>query len=165
MGPRPDGRGRIDELGAEYVEVKRQWGRGRMAAEGWTWPALPQTAADASMGPRPDGRGRHGICLECETNDRRQWGRGRMAAEGHRHFRGCKAAARVNGAAAGWPRKALSRRPTSSQPPTRQWGRGRMAAEGSIGLRAGRVWGARQWGRGRMAAEGRYLCFSVVNWV
>ena len=62
-------------------------------------------------------------------------------------------AIRVNGAAAGWPRKAG--RPFI--PPRLvmlQWGRGRMAAEGAEEQARTRRATARQWGRGRMAAEG-----------
>ena len=59
-----------------------------------------------------------------------QWGRGRMAAEG------CLSPSqtqwpysRVNGAAAGWPRK-VENPVMMLVVALRQWGRGRMAAEG-----------------------------------
>ena len=156
MGPRPDGRGRY-ALGGQGVPAvagvngaaagwprkafqgphggavmaERQWGRGRMAAEGvdksrcislacrcvngaaagWprkgAMPGSPPPPNSASMGPRPDGRGRAGPQLAGAEPPRRQWGRGRMAAEGLRPAEF----------------SPLRRR--------RQWGRGRMAAEGS----------------------------------
>ena len=61
------------------------------------------------MGPRPDGRGRQAQCpgpLIPVTS--------------------------VNGAAAGWPRKASMGRMRVKPIFGRQWGRGRMAAEGAI---------------------------------
>ena len=61
MGPRPDGRGRRG-AGPPLATIEmRQWGRGRMAAEG---------------GVKFDDL----FCLAVL----RQWGRGRMAAEGAR---------------------------------------------------------------------------------
>ena len=76
-----------------------------MAAEGG--PLCVPCAAEllASMGPRPDGRGR-------VVYDSR--------ARGMRSF---------NGAAAGWPRKALAAEIRNAEREL-QWGRGRMAAEG-----------------------------------
>ena len=69
-----------------------QWGRGRMAAEGYEaskrqqgWPLL-------------------------------QWGRGRMAAEGRSCTWSPIRCLRFNGAAAGWPRKA-SCGPQARKPP------------------------------------------------
>ena len=156
--------------------IGRQWGRGRMAAEGLD-PAVSQVAGRL-----------------------RQWGRGRMAAEGAAAEPQSTKDERVNGAAAGWPRKVVSprrshpRHPASMGPRPdgrgrarhadlilavfeRQWGRGRMAAEGTTttatarrpcgvngaaagwprkvltGMAGTTVW-LRQWGRGRMAAEG-----------
>ena len=130
MGPRPDGRGRRGRRPCRGRCGRRQWGRGRMAAEGCStrpppsgaasgvngaaagWPrkdATRQTiphSKNASMGPRPDGRGRSGALPSMAERRPRQWGRGRMAAEG------CAIPTRqrppdhcVNGAAAGWPRK------------------------------------------------------------
>ena len=135
MGPRPDGRGRralraypragkVRQWGRgrmaaegreDLVEVvghrRRQWGRGRMAAEGMYLVIDAERTFPASMGPRPDGRGR----LFAGNLARlivlgRQWGRGRMAAEGNHGGRRCAAPECVNGAAAGWPRKATSAR-------------------------------------------------------
>ena len=63
MGPRPDGRGRLDNARRSLARQKRQWGRGRMAAEGV-------------------GMAGGFIALAM-----RQWGRGRMAAEGLYHDR------------------------------------------------------------------------------
>ena len=112
MGPRPDGRGRSGTTGGQTATLQRQWGRGRMAAEGGTIARMNYIPPVASMGPRPDGRGRqlrrqlfpHCLC-------QRQWGRGRMAAEG---------LATMYDLAGG---------------AGRQWGRGRMAAEGRGGAR------------------------------
>ena len=179
MGPRPDGRGRscsparasrpprsVNGAAAGWprkarhnlvnarIEEGRQWGRGRMAAEGLR-PTPPPP-------PAP----------------RRQWGRGRMAAEGVVPPDHVACLIGVNGAAAGWPRKACPCWYSSSCGRGRQWGRGRMAAEGAIYLQ-NQGWGLwasmgprpdgrgrhmnimmcsafsrRQWGRGRMAAEG-----------
>ena len=106
MGPRPDGRGRIFYLVVGFVVFLRQWGRGRMAAEG---PANLTVAVGATG---------------------RQWGRGRMAAEGDRRSPGFSLARCVNGAAAGWPRK-VTRAAGELADRQRQWGRGRMAAEGT----------------------------------
>ena len=61
----------------------RQWGRGRMAAEGVLAIFSPSRKL------------------------MRQWGRGRMAAEGRMASRISMSAFCVNGAAAGWPRKAV----------------------------------------------------------
>ena len=55
-----------------------------------------------------------------------------MAAEGRTWRRGSARTLRsVNGAAAGWPRKAAARNMAYDLGPERQWGRGRMAAEGA----------------------------------
>ena len=178
MGPRPDGRGRpVSDADLHLPMALRQWGRGRMAAEG-VGAAQPHVEAPASMGPRPDGRGRRrgpggsrrGVWASMGP---RPDGRGRACIE----LQPCYSYLRVNGAAAGWPRKVrgFDSLPTDSE--MRQWGRGRMAAEGARrpptrpesasvnGAAAGwprKVMGAdysymdpmRQWGRGRMAAEG-----------
>ena len=58
MGPRPDGRGRLDDLGVNVEVGRLQWGRDRMAAEGRYIIARRSLQPLASMGPRPDGRGR-----------------------------------------------------------------------------------------------------------
>ena len=82
MGPRPDGRGRwgarthlgggrrvngaatgwprkvLLRSSSTFCDMKRQWGRDRMAAEGPRIRARGAIVAVASMGPRPDGRGR-----------------------------------------------------------------------------------------------------------
>ena len=61
-----------------------QWGRGRMAAEGKYRTAIYPLFIGL------------------------QWGRGRMAAEGLKwQRRGGESATSFNGAAAGWPRKAV----------------------------------------------------------
>ena len=62
----------------------------------------------------------------------RQWGRGRMAAEGGGAGQPLDLVQRVNGAAAGWPRKAELERRGRMWGYSRQWGRGRMAAEGRL---------------------------------
>ena len=180
MGPRPDGRGRSGYLILMIFSLGRQWGRGRMAAEGALGATRPERprgrqwgrgrmaaegyearrqrrgrAHKASMGPRPDGRGRHGQAR-----------------------RGSGAPGRVNGAAAGWPRKGTHTYGFTRLQRWRQWGRGRMAAEGGRRKKCGSMYGhsvngaaagwprkdvgrtqgwrfpRRQWGRGRMAAEG-----------
>ena len=135
MGPRPDGRGRDRPLGRRLGRPIRQWGRGRMAAEG----ASRQTRAS--------------------TTPIRQWGRGRMAAEGRmmwrrfaRHMRA------VNGAAAGWPRKVFGGG-GFVRGILRQWGRGRMAAEGGdvehvLLADRGPSMGPRPDGRGRLCHAG-----------
>ena len=108
MGPRPDGRGRLTKMGsgcaraasvngaaagwprkagerlADFIFwAERQWGRGRMAAEGVLLHDVLVRRGEASMGPRPDGRGKS-LILGAQLDDAhlRQWGRGRMAAEG-----------------------------------------------------------------------------------
>ena len=58
MGPRPDGRGRPIQQVIADAENELQWGRGRMAAEGWAF------------------------ILGAASFHLLQWGRGRMAAEG-----------------------------------------------------------------------------------
>ena len=167
MGPRPDGRGRFTSSSAHMWLIRRQWGRGRMAAEG-----------------------DRGTRISCWMNQR-QWGRGRMAAEGllkaprppvvarvngaaagwprkavplarvHWHARG------VNGAAAGWPRKDLFRQCPKGLNTLRQWGRGRMAAEGWTDpsgctmMRASM--GPRPDGRGRPGLSSRRPCDHGVN--
>ena len=157
--------------------LERQWGRDRMAAEGgggapvrWQGrasmgprpdgrgrsylhsPAL--SASQASMGPRPDGRGRvRGGAVWVASCFVRQWGRDRMAAEGAWYAGAPAAAASVNGAATGWPRKAGRRGATRGSVPrvngaATGWPRKAGAAEPAA------LWGRRQWGRDRMAAEG-----------
>ena len=93
----------VDLSGMGWV---RQWGRGRMAAEGGAQAGRQGRRSLASMGPRPDGRGRLGRKRHGLLGSWRQWGRGRMAAEGKYWLPGCPSAT------------------------SRQWGRGRMAAEG-----------------------------------
>ena len=154
MGPRPSGRGtrlvgamfpfivfRVNGAAAEWprnvlcllydvVGDRRQWGRGRVAAErvrarraggeggrvngaAAEWPrnvsrplSLSLYGLPASMGPRPSGRGTSAVRSSCSRRASwRQWGRGRVAAER-------------------WPRP--SRRTGTGW---RQWGRGRVAAE------------------------------------
>ena len=153
MGPRPDGRGRsATGFWVGCGLLSRQWGRGRMAAEGVI--ADPARNADGmpSMGPRPDGRGRlfrlawarphrtvngaaAGWPRKVQTGEGvhavrfpsmgpRPDGRGRSVAR-----TGISGSPSVNGAAAGWPRKARSLS-ESLRLASRQWGRGRMAAEG-----------------------------------
>ena len=87
------------------LAARRQWGRDRMAAEGYGCGGTNNEVL-ASMGPRPDGRGRARLLKGCSELTERQWGRDRMAAEGPR----------------------LPPRTTSTS--KRQWGRDRMAAEG-----------------------------------
>ena len=160
MGPRPDGRGRVSLRRIEACRL-----------------------ATASMGPRPDGRGRIVQVVWNASLIVRQWGRGRMAAEGLLSCSPCRTCTGVNGAAAGWPRKARAPGRHLQLGRERQWGRGRMAAEGrgarrrrpcvpaaSMGPRPdgrGRAlnraislpsYDRRQWGRGRMAAEGFSPC-------
>ena len=117
--------------------LSRQWGRGRMAAEGERSLGLARDSPPASMGPRPDGRGR--VCPGGPTraSESRQWGRGRMAAEG------------ANAAAT-----AVHRRASMGPRPD---GRGRRHAVGKGAAPVGR-----QWGRGRMAAEGPPLALSPL---
>ena len=131
MGPRPDGRGRMTIDFNTRPSLSRQWGRGRMAAEG----RVPRRPADrvyqASMGPRPDGRGRRNGRVEHRSDlfasmGPRPDGRGRMMPGEWTHPHA-----------------------------TRQWGRGRMAAEGALAAQQAQSgYTLRQWGRGRMAAEG-----------
>ena len=169
MGPRPDGRGRADIWGVSKENMKerqwgrgrmaaegqggrhgrgvvplRQWGRGRMAAEGRPVHHAVRRAAVASMGPRPDGRGRFALALLLRLGSRRQWGRGRMAAEGSHACTAFSTFRCVNGAAAGWPRKAL--RPPSQ----RSW------SNGVNGAAAG-------WPRKGAASPTRRLRRSSVN--
>ena len=82
MGPRPDGRGRMKTGGRPLGGRLRQWGRGRMAAEGGAAQPRRDGRRAASMGPRPDGRGRRQGHSKTTKGLPRQWGRGRMAAEG-----------------------------------------------------------------------------------
>ena len=83
------GRGRMAAEGVRtsqdlYAALERQWGRGRMAAEGARHVRNARAVRAASMGPRPDGRGRLTLLgrEEARKEQERQWGRGRMAAEG-----------------------------------------------------------------------------------
>ena len=128
------GRGRMAAEGAVAARARRQaimrqWGRGRMAAEGGI-ATLTSVGENASMGPRPDGRGRlmYQACLlryATASMGPRPDGRGRYVPYFILSFL--------------W---------------LRQWGRGRMAAEGGGLRRAPRAAPLRQWGRSRMAAEG-----------
>ena len=169
--------------GAHAFKIGRQWGRGRMAAEGIDAFLPGGKLCLASMGPRPDGRGRRRAVGACRRRDqrRRQWGRGRMAAEGSRPplttpasgstaSMGPRPDGRGRMPAASW-----RRRPASASMGPRPDGRGRgicrsggrTAGSASMGPRPdgrGRVKDRlttlhehvlRQWGRGRMAAEGR----------
>ena len=131
MGPRPDGRGRLERsatcrLGTVCVNG---------AATGWPRKAAQQNPAYTAGKLRQWGRdrmaaeGNIGSTLNARL-DKRQWGRDRMAAEG-RH-------------ALGFQRRAWQR----------QWGRDRMAAEGAHSSPRPAAGGRRQWGRDRMAAEG-----------
>ena len=134
MGPRPDGRGRRPALAPSFSGCRRQWGRGRMAAEGAAqrggpvhvhqrqWGrgrmaaegdarhGLGARPAQASMGPRPDGRGRKPGCgsgragVPCVNGAAAGWPRKAVHVPAVSVFMGG-----VNGAAAGWPRKARSR--------------------------------------------------------
>ena len=178
MGPRPDGRGRRSRAGPPTTSIRvngaaagwprkackpqvlyapksasmgpRPDGRGRGISE-----AVSRPARQASMGPRPDGRGRSNTPSYPLSSSWRQWGRGRMAAEGcFTLYAQSMTLASVNGAAAGWPRKAEASSGAHLKC-RRQWGRGRMAAEGRSSMQNLYRTGERQWGRGRMAAEGR----------
>ena len=98
------------------------------------------------MGPRPDGRGREqSVVAPPRIMVPLQWGRGRMAAEGNSlSSRRPESWCRFNGAAAGWPRKAVfmagpprgvliaSMRPRPDgrgrRRPRREAGRGRLAS-------------------------------------
>ena len=132
MGPRPDGRGRRAWIGVLYPARRPFNG----AATGWPRKAgdLPPATAcidPPSMGPRPDGRGRP----RARPSSRRgysnlQWGRDRMAAEGARPRRASLQSSAFNGAATGWPRKAFQRSHPIVRSGFLQWGRDRMAAEG-----------------------------------
>ena len=111
---------------------ERQWGRGRMAAEGSAAVFSTGPGAFASMGPRPDGRGRPDHDQDRNRRDHasmgpRPDGRGR----GYSLASAARCMTCVNGAAAGWPRKAATSQHLSRRVAVRQWGRGRMAAEGS----------------------------------
>ena len=179
MGPRPDGRGRAAGAETPGIEALRQWGRGRMAAEG-----APAAMPSSIRALRQWGRGRMaaeggepGQLREVERLVRqwgrgrmaaegpagrpasrpvsmRQWGRGRMAAEGGRSstLQSTRTTS-VNGAAAGWPRKVADPSAlcdiTGASMGPRPDGRGRTSARSSR-----RSASKRQWGRGRMAAEG-----------
>ena len=136
------------------VPTTRQWGRGRMAAEGYKRNAIGGALVGTSMGPRPDGRGRPSKCWPygagtVTSMGPRPDGRGRSSPSPW----SSASAPDVNGAAAGWPRKdAFDSSPMLNL--LRQWGRGRMAAEGKRLKDSAMTKGLRQWGRGRMAAEG-----------
>ena len=177
MGPRPDGRGRVHAGQGRRPSIARQWGRGRMAAEGHV-PLDGERGGIASMGPRPDGRGRSSrfsmsLSAYKASMGPRPDGRGRG-----RPLSGCLSPGRVNGAAAGWPRKvdimadqflAYSSVNGAAAGWPRKVVQGRDGAGdelASMGPRPDgrgrpprRALGAftqawRQWGRGRMAAEG-----------
>ena len=178
MGPRPDGRGRPDTLSMIEPERKRQWGRGRMAAEGsqaetafsaclWRQWGRGRMAAEgdraehvdgpqqASMGPRPDGRGRKrgakgGAAMVLASMGPRPDGRGRI---GHVPAVDSEHQASMGPRPDG--RGRIVPPAWSSNHGMRQWGRGRMAAEGRRFQTPRRQPERRQWGRGRMAAEGR----------
>ena len=155
MGPRPDGRGRDH---AEFLcdaQAVRQWGRGRMAAEGLAARHAVKKELQASMGPRPDGRGRINPRMQRRFNEGVNGaaaGWPRKVPYSGRLYRGQTC---VNGAAAGWPRKAeapaLSTRLASSvNGAAAGWPR-----KGSQSSSRTAATTRRQWGRGRMAAEGR----------
>ena len=135
MGPRPDGRGRAGPTARRAPLKTRQWGRGRMAAEG-------------GMPAQPKGAG-HG----CVNGAAAGWPR-----KGDNTAAGDTLTARVNGAAAGWPRKAVSATRWRYRFTRRQWGRGRMAAEGRRPAIIGRSlnaasMGPRPDGRGRRSTR------------
>ena len=108
----------------------RQWGRGRMAAEG------PQTIV-----PWLDAA-------------ERQWGRGRMAAEGVHPQPALVLQGSVNGAAAGWPRKAVSDTTIFLLPVSVNGAAAGWPRKARLFWSTAPVTYWRQWGRGRMAAEG-----------
>ena len=183
MGPRPDGRGRslgprrpcgairVNGAAAGWPRKApasrtkkwpwmRQWGRGRMAAEGGDAAVEADLYALASMGPRPDGRGRpRSGSPPCASLAMRQWGRGRMAAEGAslRPLQGGADRASMGPRPDGRGRL----RPDRIEPAVadqRQWGRGRMAAEGGVALfapapRQAASMGPRPDGRGRAVRQ------------
>ena len=105
MGPRPDGRGRLDAPCRLLCRLACVNG----AAAGWprkvgasrssrSWQSCVNGAA--AGWPRKGYKRNYSSWLT-----ERQWGRGRMAAEGRARVRRAGARNRVNGAAAGWPRK------------------------------------------------------------
>ena len=147
MGPRPDGRGRRRRPRAPCGTPRRQWGRGRMAAEGPRPPRLAPRPNAPSMGPRPDGRGRLGVPVLAPFGDvlpsmgPRPDGRGR-AREVCRALCGRlpSMGPRPDG------RGRAAHRADGARRPCRQWGRGRMAAEGSLACIAASQRSFRQWG-------------------
>ena len=179
MGPRPDGRGRnlatceplrITGVNGAAAGWPRKAARlptlpapGRRvngAAAGWPRKGRQRRPPihrrrSASMGPRPDGRGRLRLASSPRaTATVRQWGRGRMAAEVPHSAGWLRFAPRVNGAAAGWPRKGYNRcrgwagRQASMGP--RPDGRGRDARPAAARRdQEGASMGPRPDGRGR----------------
>ena len=139
MGPRPDGRGKLQTGVSSQEARKRQWGRGQTAAEssvrlvsniggqGCQW-GRGQTAAErartvralyglgASMGPRPDGRGKlprraQAARITCVNGAAARRPRKGPARRRSRTTERC-----VNGAAARRPRKANGA-PGAARPP------------------------------------------------
>ena len=183
MGPRPDGRGRVNALSEIVQHLVRQWGRDRMAAEG-VEAYVDSVRRDLRQWGRDRmaAEGSQAVDLYCGVPER-QWGRDRMAAEGGLTWQRATREWCVNGAATGWPRKEL---PAEHPGPAGQAsmgprpdGRGRLrggpgqhgANCASMGPRPdgrGRARARRnsyivllrQWGRDRMAAEG----FPVRPW-
>ena len=153
MGPRPDGRGRYKPRRELCGMEKRQWGRGRMAAEGAF--VFSQSTTSSSVNGAAAGWPRKVFCARVIARPlRRQWGRGRMAAEGFPKSHLCQSANMRQ-----WGRGRMAAEGVifcsrSRSPDMRQWGRGRMAAEGVCRHCGGGRAEWRQWGRGRMAAEG-----------
>ena len=130
MGPRPNGRGKVNPGDCRLCVQGRQWGRGQTAAESPTsfekttvgsvrqW-GRGQTAAESAIARPPP-----------IWDIRRQWGRGQTAAESGRACRRrSHTHGRVNGAAAKRPRKVGVPRKLMAGFPRRQWGRGQTAAE------------------------------------
>ena len=144
MGPRPDGRGRCRHAGWGGWEARRQWGRDRMAAEGWqTAPAAGPTACvnGAATGwPRKAGvRWEEAASIQS-----------------------------VNGAATGWPRKVCAvdeglPHALASMGP-RPDGRGRQPKGPGAGTGGLASMGPRPDGRGRSTMpRGRRPCRLRVN--
>ena len=88
------------------IPQTRQWGRGRMAAEGGGRPSHHSLATSVNGAAAGWPRKVNVTCLVFGLY-LRQWGRGRMAAEGSPAPCYSAPTASVNGAAAGWPRKAV----------------------------------------------------------
>ena len=153
MGPRPNGRGKIQAGQIIQGATPRFNGAAAKRPRKDAFADLLAREDLASMGPRPNGRGKFFPGASFFSTASSFNG---AAAKRPRKVEIFGLAARLeasfNGAAAKRPRKGCMR---PADPPRRQlqWGRGQTAAESPAALYGTMHYALLQWGRGQTAAE------------